>query len=240
MKNLFALCAVILTIISVPALADENNGFDIPGDFSANATLTSEYVFRGISQSNEEPTVQAGFDWAHPETGLYMGVWGSGVDFNDATTEIDFYGGLNGSVDKFTWDVGAIYYYYPGSNEDLNYDFWELALAVGYDFEIFSLSASLNYSPDYFASSGDAWYPALYLNVPLPYGLSANASVAHQWIDDNAAFGTDDYTDWSLGLGYKLEGFDLGLKYQDTDLDEPSECADGCDMRFVFSVGRTF
>jgi uncharacterized protein (TIGR02001 family) len=213
---------------------------DLPGDFSANVTLTSDYVFRGISQSNEEPTVQGGIDWSHPETGLYLGVWGSGVDFTDASSEFDAYGGISGTVDDLTWDLGAIYYHYPGSDDDLNYDFWELAAAAGYDFGILQTSLSLNYSPDYFGNSGDAYYLAAYVTAPLPYDLTLNGHVAHQWIDDNAAFGTDDYTDWSLGLGYTLEGFDLALTYHDTDLDEPEECADGCGARLVLSISNSF
>lgn len=236
MKKTLLLSALILALAPVSAQA----GDVIPGDLSANVALTSEYVFRGISQSNEEPTIQGGIDWTHADTGLYLGVWGSGVDFTDATTEFDFYGGVNGAIDKFTWDLGAIYYSYPGSDEDLNYDFWELAVALGYDFDVVALSAAVNYSPDYFAGSDDGVYSAVYATAPLPYDLTASAHIGHQWIDDNDAFGTDDYTDWSLGLNYNLEGFDLGLKYHETSLDEPDECADGCDARFVFSVGKTF
>lgn len=229
----------LLSAFPLSARADDT-GLDLPGDFSANMALTSDYVFRGISQSNEEPTVQGGIDWTHPETGLYLGLWGSGVDFTDATTEMDFYGGVSGTMDAFSWDLGAIYYYYPGSDDDLNYDFWELAAAAGYDFEFLQASLSLNYSPDYFASSGDSYYLGLYATAPLPYDLTLSGHVAHQWISDNAAFGTKDYTDWDLGLGYKVEGFDLALKYVDTDLKEPTECADGCGARVVFSISKAF
>ena len=53
-------------------------------------------------------------------------------------------------------------------------------------------------------------------------------------------FGVPDYYDWSVGLGYNLEGFDLSVQYIDTDLDEPSECADGCDQRVIFGISRSF
>jgi uncharacterized protein (TIGR02001 family) len=236
---LLSACAALISLNPVSAQAE--SGLDLPGKFSANVALTSEYVFRGISQSNEEPTIQGGIDWAHEETGFYLGTWGSGVDFTDASSEFDFYGGINGvTAHEMTWDLGAIYYHYPGASDDLNYDFWELAAAVGYDFDIFSLSAALNWSPDYFGGSGDAVYTALYTTVPLPYGFTGSGSVAYQWIDDNDAFGVDDYADWSLGVNYMLEGFDLGLKYTQTSLDEPEDCADGCDARIIFSVGKTF
>jgi len=232
MKKLVLLCAAVAAFSS-PAFAADS-------PFTGNVALTTDYVFRGISQSNEEPTIQGGMDWNDAATGLYAGVWGSGVDFSDATTEMDFYGGMSGTVDDFTWDLGAIYYYYPGADDSKNYDFWELAAALGYDFGFMQATASVNYSPDYFASSGDAWYPAVNVTVPLPYGLTADAGYAYQWIDNNAAFGTADYGTWSLGLGYEVEKFNLALKYIDTDLKEPTECADGCSKRVVFTVSRSF
>lgn len=234
-RNIAIFAVVASFPVMVPAVHAEETR-----NFTANVAFTTDYVFRGISQSNEEPTIQGGFDWAHPETGLYLGVWGSGVDFNDATTEIDFYGGISGSIDKFSWKAGGIYYYYPGSADSLNYDFFELAVGIGYDFEVAQATASVNYSPNYFGDSGDAWYPSLNVIIPLPHDFSADAHVAYQAIDDNAAFGVEDYTDWALGLNYTYEGFNFGLKYIGTDLDEPSECADGCGDRVVFTISRSF
>jgi uncharacterized protein (TIGR02001 family) len=225
--------AACLCLFLLPFEAHAENS--LIGEFSANAALTSDYVFRGISQSDEHATIQAGFDWTHPLTGLYAGVWGSGVDFEDASVEVDFYGGLNGSVDKLVWDVGAIYYSYPGADESLDYDFWELAVATGYDFDLFSLSAALNYSPEFFGDTGSALYPALYATVPLPYDFTLSASAAYQWIEDG-----ESYADWSLGLDTNVQGFGIGLKYHDTDLDEPDDCADGCDERLVLSLSKTF
>lgn len=232
MKKLFLVCAAVFPL-STQVYAEDSA-------FTGNVALTTDYVFRGISQSNEEPTVQGGMDWTSASTGLYAGVWASGVDFADATTEMDFYGGISQTVDDLTWDLGAIYYFYPGADDSKNYDFWELAAAVGYDFDVLQASFSVNYSPDYFGGSGDAWYPAINLTAPLPYGITADIGYGHQWIDDNAAFGTSDYGTWSVGLGYTIEGFNLALKYIDTDLKEPSECLDGCGQRVVFSVSRSF
>jgi uncharacterized protein (TIGR02001 family) len=232
MKKILSILAALFCAVS-PAMAEDS-------PFTGNVALTTDYVFRGISQSNEEPTVQGGMDWADAATGLYAGAWASGVDFEDATTEMDFYGGLSGTVDDISWDLGGIYYFYPGADDTLDYDFWELAASVGYDFDVLQATLSVNYSPDYFGSSGNAWYPSANVSVPLPYGLTADAGIGYQWIEDNESFGTDDYATWSLGLGYDLSGFNLGLKYIDTDLKEPSECADGCGARVVFTVSRSF
>ncbi len=230
----YAFLAVAL--LSAPAFAVEDF------EFSANAGFVSEYSFRGIAQSDETPAVQGGFDVGHA-SGLYAGIWGSNVDFNDgdeAHIETDFYAGYGSTFKGLNFDIGVIYYAYPGADDSLDYDFVEGSIAVGHDFEMFSVSASFNYSPDYFASSDDAEYYALAVDVPLPHEFTLSAHVGRQEIDDNAAFGVEDYTDWSVGLGYTLEGFDMSLTYVDTDLDEPSECADGCDGRAIFSISRSF
>lgn len=225
------LLATALTLISAPALAQ-----NISGEFSANVGLTTEYSFRGIDQNDEKMAVQGGFDYAYEH--FYAGVWGSNVDFNaadDANLEVDLYAGFSGDYKGVSWDIGGIYYAYPGSNSGLDYDFYEAAVALGYDFDSFALSGSVNYSPDFFGGTGDAVYSAAYLDVPLPYDFSLSAHYGHQTIDQGT-----DYDDWSVGLGYSISGFDLGLKYVDTDLDEPTDCADGCEERVIFSISRSF
>lgn len=215
----------------------------IPGEFSGNVGLASEYVFRGISQSDESPALQGGIDWSH-ESGFYAGVWGSNVKFTDASLETDIYGGYSGEYNGLTYDIGAIYYLYPDADDRFDYDFVEAAFALGYDFDVAALSASVNYSPDYFANSGDAFYTAAYLDVPLPFlplDTTLNANIGRQTIQHEARFGITEgsYIDYGIGLTSNIEGFDVSLKFIDTDLDEPRQCADNCDSRFVVSVSRS-
>lgn len=228
-------------LCSGPAYAVDNGG-DSEFDISANVGFVSEYSFRGIAQSDEQMALQGGFDVSH-KSGLYVGVWGSNVDFNDgdeASVEVDAYGGYAGEIGGVGYDVGLIYYAYPGADSSLDYDFVEAALELSYDFEVFSVTGSVNYSPEYFAGSGDAQYYALGVDVPLPHDFSLSGHVGRQEIDENDEFGTDDYTDWSIGLGYNFEGFDLSVQYIDTDLSEPDECADGCEDRVIMSVSKSF
>jgi len=240
MKKIYSLAMLpVLFILPSTTLAGEKIG---DFDLSANVGFVSEYSFRGIAQSDENPALQGGFDLSHVN-GLYAGVWGSNVNFNDgdeANLEVDVYGGYSGEFNGITYDIGLVYYAYPGADDSLDYDFVEAAVTVGYDFDAFSTSVSINYSPEYFGDSGDAIYYALGFDVPLPSDLTLSAHVGHQVIDDNAAFGVPDYTDWSVGLGYNLAGFDLSLQYVDTDLEEPSECADGCDSRIIFGISKSF
>ncbi len=200
---------------------------------SGNIGFTTDYVFRGVSQSDEAMAIQGGFDYEH-ETGLHAGVWGSSVDFNnpkDGSMELDLYAGYQNEIGAFSYDVGGIYYAYPGAASSLNYDFWEVYISTGYDFEKFAVSASVNYSPEFFGDTGDATYYAVGVDVPLPHEFGLSAHYGYQDIDQG-----NDYNDWSVGVSKTWLEFDWALNYHDTDIDN-SNLADD---RVVLSVGKTF
>ena len=89
-----------------------------PHTFTGNMTIASDYRFRGISQTMGKPTIQGGVDYSH-ESGIYLGNWNSNVNeatgFPGGSVEMDFYGGWKTTFGDFGLDLGAIYYYYPGS-----------------------------------------------------------------------------------------------------------------------------
>ncbi len=224
---------------------------EFPGEFSANVALGTEYIFRGISQTDEEPTIQGGFDYGvgiADTVDFYVGSWASNVDFNDgdeAHIEIDYYGGFTGgfaAIPGLSWDIGSLYYSYPGAADELDYDYVEGYVGLGYDFGVASLSVAANLSPEFFGDSGDAQYYALDAEVPLPKGLTLALHGARQEIDENETFGTPDYWDWKVALVVPVLGFDLEFAYIDTDLTE-TECFGGselCEARFVFVGSRSF
>src|SRR5262245_22953793 len=90
---------------------------------TGNIGLYSQYIFRGLTQTNKEPALQGGFDYSH-SSGLYVGTWGSNVSWlrdgggyvAGGSLEWDFYGGFKGTFGKsdFTYDLGLLYYWYPG------------------------------------------------------------------------------------------------------------------------------
>lgn len=227
---------LMASVCCTPVIANADNAMD-QFDISVNATLVSDYVFRGISQSDEGVALQSGVDVAH-ETGLYAGAWGSSVDFNDndeASVEIDVYAGYAGEINSVSYDIGGIYYLYPGADSSLNYDFFEIYAALGYDFGPMAATVGVNYSPDFYGATGDAVYSHLNIDVPVTEQLSFNAGVGHQTIEDGA-----NYTDWNAGLSYAFDRAEIFLSYHDTDLDEPGECADGCSDRVVVGIGTEF
>ncbi len=240
-RTLALLCALTL---GLPATAEEAEPAPddwFPGEFSGNVTLTSDYVFRGVSQTRESFALQAGIDWTH-ETGLYLGVWGSSISFSqedDSFLEQDAYIGFANSIGNFSYDISAIFYYYPKEN-DLNY--WEFALNLGYDFEFAAVSLGTLYSPDYFGTLDHGWYTSAGVNIPIPveipYGFDLALDLTAGWTHtDEDIFASDqNYWDWSVGLVVGLpKGFSLDLRYHDTD--EPIDIADS---RFVGGLTFSF
>ncbi len=235
--------AAALAVATTPMLAPAQD-MDVPGEFSANVALTNVYVFRGIDQTDENPAIQGGFDWAH-DSGIYLGTWASNVDFNDgdeATLELDVYGGFAGSLGQVGYDVGVLYYAYPGADTPAEYDFWEIYGSLGFDVEAFSFGAGIAYSPDFFGESDTGIYYSGSVAVALTEALSADVGIGYQTIDDNAAWGTPDYVDWQIGATYAIGMFAIDARYAGTDLDE-NECFGGsdlCDGRFIISLSASF
>lgn len=128
MRNkLFAAALAASVLAAAPAIAEDDEPHFLGGNFSANVAITTDYTFRGISQSAADPAIQGGFDWASDL--FYVGTWGSTVDFNDdlsnpitgesisdgSSTELDFYLGYTPTVGNVALDFGFTYYLYPNA-----------------------------------------------------------------------------------------------------------------------------
>lgn len=214
----------------------------IPWTMSATLTATSEYMDRGVSASDEHPTLQTEFTLTH-DSGAYVGVWGSGIDYNDdeSKLELDYFAGYGTPLGEDGWwmDSYIIRYSFPGANNTLHYDFFELVGTLGYTFDNAELAGSLYYSPQNFADSGEFWYPNLSGKLQLPRNFYTSGEVGYLNIENEVNYASPDYTHWRLGIGYVIEEYDLRLDYHDTNLSE-AECADVCGPRMVFSVSRSF
>jgi uncharacterized protein (TIGR02001 family) len=225
----FVFCLLFLQALS--AMADR-----LP--ISANVGLSSDYTFRGISQTDENVAIQGGFDYTH-SSGFYLGVFGSNVDFNDpdASIEIDGYGGFKHSfLDHYGIDAGVIHYAYPNANDAYSYNEYYM----GGNYRNFSLKAY--YSDDFFANSGEAVYIDSKGDFSLPYHFMLGLHYGYQWIENNAKFGTPDYADWRIGINREFIGVNVGVAYVDTNLDK-NECFSGsslCSSRAVVSISKVF
>ena len=218
-----------------------------PGELGAWLGFGSDYNWRGVSQTGDEPSVQAEFDYSvnvTEATSFYISVWASNVDFgagDDASIEFDACGGLTGSLplaDGLTWDIGAWGYTYPGYNVDAN--FYEIYGGLAYDFGVASVDGHIYYSPDFANTSSDSQYYAGDVSIPLPKGLSLNFHVGKFEFDDNASAGLPNYTDWKVGVGIPLPfAIDLDVSYIDTDMDE-DDLGDAVGSRLFVFVSKTF
>lgn len=235
---------VSLAALALPTVAFAQDSSILPGEFSGNVGFVSDYTYRGISQTDEKAAIQGGIDWSH-DSGFHLGVWGSNVDFNEtppvdgASAEIDVYGGWGNSIGPFSYDIGFIYYAYPGADSNLEYDFVEGTLSGGYTItEGLDVGAFYAYSPDFFGTVDEAHYlegQASYsFDVGVPVTLAA--TVGHQWLEGAAV----DYTNWSTTASFDLDSFTLGVSYRDTDLSKAQCGGDICDARGVAFVSYAF
>lgn len=212
------------------------------GNLSVSLALTSQYQLRGLSLSDEDPVPQGSIDYAH-DSGFYAGVWASPVDFNDGgktDAEVDLYAGYARTYGKLTGDIRFYYYLYPGAPSGSDYDFFETYLALSYAEDLFSVQASLNATPDNLADSGNAFYPKLTVTAPLQkYPVTFDAHVARQYVEDNAAYGFPDYSEWGLGATYSTKWVDIRAEYIDTSADN-SECIYDCEAKGVLTFSHKF
>lgn len=193
--------------------------------FTGNLGIFSDYRFRGISQTNKKPAIQGGVDFAH-KSGWYLGNWNSNVDsalFNGANIEMDFYGGWKHGFGDFGVDLGALYYYYPGSDSRIS----NTELYIGGSWGPFSLKYSYAVS-DFFSidDSKGAYYLLLSGAHDFGNGFGVNASVGYQGGLKNGACYTEmngqvacSVADFKLGGTYTIDGWVLGLAYVTTNRD---------------------
>lgn len=214
---------------------------------TGNVGLYSQYIFRGLTQTDRKPALQGGFDYAH-SSGLYAGTWASNISWlrdggayrSGGSLEWDFYGGWKPTFGDFTFDLGTLYYWYPGDEaftapgapaSNPKADTWEVYAGVGWKW----LSAKFSYSimDKTFAvrDSSGTWYLDLSANVPLGdfmKELTGLTFIAHWGKQEysgtdprTAALGSNDriysYEDWKIGLSYALpQNFTIGAFYTDT------------------------
>lgn len=218
---------------------DEESAITISG----SATLTSDYRFRGVSQSDEGMAVQGGFTISH-SSGFYVGTWGSNLagwgTFGGANMELDIYAGYKLPVGEGTLDLGGTWYMYPSGADTT--DFAELYAKLSGSVGPIGLTAGVAYAPSQEAL-GNA-FPVggppnpgdkednLYLSGDATYGVSGAPITLKAHIgysDGNPGLGpngtsvapTGTYLDWLIGADIvPISGLTLSVAYVDTDITE--------------------
>jgi uncharacterized protein (TIGR02001 family) len=225
--------------LTIPVLAAAQA--PAPSPVTGNISLVSDYRFRGISQTFEKPALQGGFDFSHAGSGIYLGNWNSnvseGAGFPQGNLEMDFYGGWKKSFGDFGLDIGAIYYFYPGTDANAargttlvnprdatkvhNGDIDNKEIYIGGTWKWLSLKY-YHAIDDYFSLPGTKG--SNYFDLSATYDLGSGwGLVGHYGMFKLKGWhaGTDasdgDYNDWKIGVTKDIGGWIFGAAYIDTD-----------------------
>jgi len=223
-----------------PALAAEG--------LTANAAITTNYVFRGISQSGANPAVQAGLDYDLGVAGLSgfaVGTWVSSIDFdNESPIEWDIYGSYTAALtDKLSWSVNVLAYVYPNTPTGVDYNWQEYWASLAYNFDIFTLTGKVYYSPDYVNLSTSQIYYNGAISIPIASWLAINGAVGFTDIETDVPPLIQSYTDWTVSLAATFEAYTFTLGYTSSDLEGIYEVTSGrfqTTEQFFFMFGFRF
>jgi uncharacterized protein (TIGR02001 family) len=219
--------AVALLASSRPARAEDPPATPpSPSPLIGSLSLASDYIFRGLSQTNTKPALQGGLEY-DDLSGWYAGAWGSSISWlSDTSTsqarvssnvELDFYAGYRGKFDSdLGYDVGLYTYYYPGTfpHGFTRANTTELYASLAYAFLCVKYSHALTNAFG-FADTKNSGYLELAANYEFAPSWVLNAHVGHQRIDGVAAA---SYSDYRLGVTKNFaNGFVLALAWIDTD-----------------------
>ncbi|MFL9923155.1 TorF family putative porin [Herbaspirillum lusitanum] len=217
---------------------------------SGNIGVASQYIFRGLTQTNGKLALQGGFDVNH-DSGLYAGVWMSNVswisDTNPAASaslEADLYAGWKPALtDWLTGDIGVLHYAYPGSYPDGMTKPDTNELYLGLDAKWISLRYSYSLGNTFGAAdtSGTS-YTDLSLNHALFAGINGLAHIGRQRYT-GASASTLSYTDWKLGLTRDFSGYLIGLAYTGSNASDAGYTLKGKNIgrsQVVLSLNKSF
>lgn len=244
-STFFGAVAAVFGIAAVSAPAQAQIETSV-GTFSPSVTITSNYIFRGLSQSRKDPAIQANLEYTY-EIGAftpYAGIFASTTKFPSNNTpagtvdirqsrEVDLFGGVRWKtpLDGLSVDLGFISYTYPGNTADQNVgggpntngnpQWNELYGKAAFDFGLATAVGSVYYAKDFSYGAGKGMYYEGGFDVPLPFSILGSARLGRQTIERNATFGAPDYTTWNIGVARDFEvpfTFTAAFVYSDTNI----------------------
>ncbi|MBL4837441.1 MAG: hypothetical protein JKY34_07665 [Kordiimonadaceae bacterium] len=225
-RTLFLMSTAATLAFAAPATQADDLGISL----SANATIVSDYRFRGVTLSDKDVAFQGGFD-VSTESGFYVGTWGSSIEsYEGSELELDIYAGYATSFSELDFDIGILGYTYPGSTGPTTY--WEAYSSLGGSAGSvgWTVGAAYAFSQE---SIGDDDNIYLYADLSYPIAETALSLTAHVGYEDGA-FG-DEKVDWTLGASYDFKQFSLGVSYIDTNIN-----SSGSNGGVVVSLGASF
>ena len=218
MKKTLAVLTAVGLMVPLMAKA-QSPGLEVSGELG----FVSNYKFRGISQTDNKPAIQGGFELAHP-SGFYAGTWGSNVS-NWTNTggngmELDLYAGYSTELPMgLGVDLGAIRYYYPGNTASPKQNTTEVYVGLSYSILSYTLSRT---TTNWFGINADnaggnskgSLYQDLSLEFPVNDQISLTAHYGRQKVAGKNGQTPFSFSDYSVGVSYALPNdFSVGLQY---------------------------
>ncbi|HAC00246.1 TorF family putative porin [Brevundimonas naejangsanensis] len=184
-------------------------------DVSANVGAASDYVFRGVSQTEEDAAISGGVDVTNGFA--YIGAWASNVSYAgdpDTNAEVDLYGGIRPSFAGFDWDIGVVGYLYLNQPDGADYSYAELKVGASRAVGPATVSLTGYYSPDFFgAAEEEAFYLETAASVSPADRWTVSGALGRQWVSSDF-----DYATWNVGAAYALtDTLAIDVRYYDTD-----------------------
>lgn len=201
MKRLLIILGSCIAILNINA-----------AEFESNISITNDYIWRGMTQSNEEPAISGGFDIA-ADNGLYFGTWGSSIEFggDSASMELDYYFGLSNELDNgLSYDLGYISFTYPGDDDA---DFEEIYLGLSYSY----------FGITFYSGQDDA---ADNVEFSLDIGDTGIGLTFGDYED------TGEYTIISYDLPLDFLGLSVGIAWSDFESEDGMSDEDGVYINF--------
>ncbi|CAN4280133.1 TorF family putative porin [Pseudoxanthomonas sp. LjRoot125] len=238
------LCTALATalLLALPMSAFAQDAEEEESPFSATFTATSDYVFRGVSQTDNKPAFQVGATYSAP-FGLYAGAWASNVDFGRGgpDIEVDYFVGWNKDLnDSWNIDLGVNRYTYERASSDYgDIDYNEYLAKVTWSGPV-TVGGILAYADDYSNTGAEEIYAGVSASYDIgDSGFSVGASTGYTSID----YGTEgraDYYDGSITVSKSFGKATATLGYYDTFGSDASELRSASDIYkpgLVFTIG---
>jgi uncharacterized protein (TIGR02001 family) len=217
--------------------------------YSGYISLTSDYRFRSLSNSDNKPSLQGEVRLDH-YSGLYAALFASSIDLDIGTSlESDYIVGYRYALNsKSALYFNYTYFDYPNADRLSNADYAEWGIDYVRD-ETFrpedSLTVGVRYSPNYSGKTGKAYYYAASYDVPISEKLSLNTGIGYSAMRSRTeftnAFGGNGrqkgYVDYKLGISTQIAGLDAELAWVDNNLKTDSDTADGT---AVLTISKSF
>jgi uncharacterized protein (TIGR02001 family) len=264
MKNALTAVAVAVACSSPLAVYAQAAKPEPEYTFTGNLTIASDYRFRGFTQTDYQPAIQGGIDFAH-KSGFYLGNWNSNVSsvlYNGAPIEMDFYGGYKHSFGDFGLDVGVIYYYYPGTGEYGPYEAKNFEAYIGgsygpvsvkyyYAFtNFFGIEAAATPTTPSYETKGSQ-YVDISGTFPLQDGFAIVAHAGWQFVKNyeniNTVLNKDNVWDFKvggtwdiMGSGWVVGAFWVGTSEKSFFLTTQNPPEDGGKSGFLATLSKTF